>query len=565
MMKRFVLLLAGAMPAMLAQDSSGNRMLSGTYRFREIAIVNFDANGNPVETVAASGAITFDGAGHYVANGSTLDSAASTRSPQTLSTYGSYAISAGGSGSMTNPLNPLDPSAAIFGATGQGLFIGSSTEGEWNNLFVAIPQGVPDSASAFSFGTLDFTVSPSQATMQFSAQAASGKAISYSADGNFALGWTPGGYDLLFGIRAGGDVLKGFYYVAGLQSTAASSDPCGPLNSFYGSLVADGAGNQIAHQRIASPLCYVADFETDDSILPDGAHFVASAAGAVFMGVGGAGVSSLTIGIRANDTQPSGVYLNPIGIANAASFAPATASIAPGELIVLYGSGLAASTVAMQGGQTFPPTLGGVRVLINGIPAPIYFVSPSQVAALVPMSIRSGPVTIQVINQGVASNTIAAFAAPAMPGIFTQSANGLGYAAAIHAASGQLVTAANPAVPGEFIAIFATGLGTVAPAAADGAPGVLSNTDHAVTVRFDDYNHGVFQNANVTYAGLAPGLAGLYQVNLQVPASVGPGDVYLEVAAGSADVNQVTIPVTTAPRAPAPPDSMPGNATAIRP
>src|SRR5579883_146845 len=80
MMKRFVLLLAGAMPAMLAQDSSGNRMLSGTYRFREIAIVNFDANGNPVETVAASGAITFDGAGHYVANGSTLDSAASTRS-----------------------------------------------------------------------------------------------------------------------------------------------------------------------------------------------------------------------------------------------------------------------------------------------------------------------------------------------------------------------------------------------------------------------------------------------------------------------------------------------------
>lgn len=543
-MKVFWTALAGIhLLAGQSVDSSGSAALKGTYRFREVAIVNFDSAGKPAETAAAFGTIVFDGAGRYAVNGTVRDTAISNGAAQPLASYGSYAISASGSGRITNPLNPLDPSSLIYGAVGQGIFIGSSTEGMGNNLFIAIPAGAAaDSAASYAIGLLDFSA-PSNGVVQLSAQSAAGKTMFASADEKYALGWTPGGFDVLFGIKAASDPLRGVYYIAGLQNVPGSTDSCGAVNSFYGSLIADGAGNQIVHQRLASPLCYVMDFETDDRIVNDGSRFVAGAGGAVFMGIGTAGVLSLTIGVRADNLQGSGVFLHPLGVANAASFAPVTASIAPGEMIALSGSGLSPESKAIEGGQTFPKTLSGVRVVINGIDAPIYYVSPTQIAAIVPYATQIGPASIQVMNNGAASNMVTAFVAAAAPGIFTQQANGLGYAAAIHAATGAPVTAANPAMAGEYVALFATGLGTVTPGIAEGAVASLAAADHRITVRFDDYGNASFRNGKVTYAGLAPGLAGLYQVNVQVPAGVGPGDVYLEIAADGVDVNQVTIPI----------------------
>ena len=61
----------------------------------------------------------------------------------------------------------------------------------------------------------------------------------------------------------------------------------------------------------------------------------------------------------------------------------------------------------------------------------------------------------------------------------------------------------------------------------------------------NDFNSGVSTQATVTFAGLAPGLAGLYQMNVQVPTTVGPGNVYIEVVTDSADNVQVYIPVVT--------------------
>jgi uncharacterized protein (TIGR03437 family) len=76
----------------------------------------------------------------------------------------------------------------------------------------------------------------------------------------------------------------------------------------------------------------------------------------------------------------SGVYLNPIGVVNAASFAPITNPIAPGEVITLFGSGLAASSVNASS-VPLPTTLGNTQVNINGIAAPLYYVTPTQIAA----------------------------------------------------------------------------------------------------------------------------------------------------------------------------------------
>jgi hypothetical protein len=87
---------------------------------------------------------------------------------------------------------------------------------------------------------------------------------------------------------------------------------------------------------------------------------------------------------------------------------------------------------------------------------------------------------IQVTNNGVASNLVEAATYLSQPGMFQQSQNGIGIAAAVHAATGELVDAENPAQPGEYISIYMTGLGLVTPAIDDGAVGpsnALSTVD----------------------------------------------------------------------------------------
>ena len=205
--------------------------------------------------------------------------------------------------------------------------------------------------------------------------------------------------------------------------------------------------------------------------------------------------------------------------------------VAPGELITLFGSGLAPTTMAVVGGEPVPLSLGGVSTTLNGIPCPVFAVSPGQISILVPHGVAPyGADNIQVTNNGVASNVVSVGSGVnfSQPGVFSQSQNGIGFAAARHAATEELVDQANPAQPGEYITIYTTGLGTVTPAIADGAVGPsnpLSTADcwtnGSMSVVFNDYGPGAPLESDVLgtiqFAGLAPGLAGLYQVNVQVP------------------------------------------------
>ncbi len=267
----------------------------------------------------------------------------------------------------------------------------------------------------------------------------------------------------------------------------------------------------------------------------------------------------------------SGVYLNPIGIVNAASYQPITASLAPGELITLFGANLSSVTMFMQGGQAFPATLGGVSVSIDGLPCPIYYVSPTQLSVIVPYAVASnqtGLANIQVTNNQVPSNVVQMYLTDAAPGAFSlgiptlltqsgePSVDGIGYAAALHAATYQVITPTNPAQPGEYISVYLTGLGTVTPTITDGALGPSSpplsvadlNGAGILSVYFNDYTSGSIGNTGtIQFAGLAPGLAGLYQINVQVPTSglVAGDNVYVQFFTDAADVNQIQIPYGT--------------------
>ena len=128
----------------------------------------------------------------------------------------------------------------------------------------------------------------------------------------------------------------------------------------------------------------------------------------------------------------------------------------------------------------------------------------------------------------------------AAPGIFTLNQTGAGRGAVLHGASGAAVTDANPARPGEVLSVFVSGLGTTSPAATSGSAATsfpLQTTTRPVTGSIGGLS------APVSFSGLAPGFAGLYQVNIQVPEAVAAGEQTLQLTCADTLSNPVTIQV----------------------
>ena len=385
-----------------------------------------------------------------------------------------------------------------------------------------------------------------------------------SPDRNFVFGGSPAGFDMFVGVKNSTSTVNfsGLYYQAGVDDDTSqlATSGYGAIDNYYGSFNAS-AGTAIGHQRLNTPLYNsVTEGFTYATTYPSsisGASYTDSVSqtqytfangGAVRIGFGLGPYLGINVALQAPALSGSGVYLNPTGIVNAASFSPFTAGVSPGEFIVIYGTGLAAGN-AVASSLPFPTLLGNVQVKINGITAPIYYVTPTQIAVIVPYgaayTAASGTLPIaqiQVVNNGISSNVTTQFINLTTPGIFTLAANGLGYGATEHATTGQVVTATNPAQPGETVAVFVSGLGATLPAVTEGTAGPtnpLANTIQTIIA----YVGGV--EATVGYAGLAPYLAGLYQVNLTVPTTVTAGDNTIEILGPDSDNFQVLIPIGT--------------------
>jgi uncharacterized protein (TIGR03437 family) len=132
------------------------------------------------------------------------------------------------------------------------------------------------------------------------------------------------------------------------------------------------------------------------------------------------------------------------------------------------------------------------------------------------------------------------------PGIYTVDGSGVGLGAILNE-DGTVNSAANPARRGSVVTIYGTGGGEADPAVADGEmlQGILPKISLPVTVIFDDgdedgrYPHG---SAEILYAGGAPGLlAGVFQINLRVPAAALQGEDDFFVLIGSQQVLGLTI------------------------
>ena len=207
--------------------------------------------------------------------------------------------------------------------------------------------------------------------------------------------------------------------------------------------------------------------------------------------------------------------------------------------MTLFGTGIA-ETVMVD--PTFPLAMNGLEVRINGRQAPIYKTSPGEVSVVVPYDLgdpKEIVAEIQVIRNGVPSNRVTTFLNRETPGLFTLNSTGVGYAGALHP-DFSLVTASHPALPGEFIAFFLSGMGPVNPTVVAGTPAPVNPLSRTTTT-FSPFIQR--RPAPVQFSGLAPTLGGLYQFNLQIPTQSLPGDWFLEVDGPNSINSQVQIPI----------------------
>lgn len=578
-------------------DTSGDGTLNGAYFVRQL-LTSLDSNtGAITRAVSLTGTMTFDGNGNFTFSGQELDSTqGNTASPYSIS--GTYVVSSSGLFQIQNPIDNTDTD--FGGVGGSGEIVASATEGPYDDIFVAIPEGpasglqgsyqvglidflqgnasnvrdayftlAPDGNGNFGSVTVNgamanqgstntqqtlsgvtYSFSGSNGTITFptaldpaAALVSGAKRFAVSADRNILVGGSVSGFDLFVGIQsafsATNSTFGGTYFVGALgNDTSGSCNAPNCIDSFYGSLASNGQGAGTEHLRYVGFTSPAFDFTNDISyqfpssgIYNDGVvELLIGVNGEGLLQVGTGSYYTLILGFQAQQYSGTGVFLDPDGIVNAANFAPITNPVAPGEYVSLFGSGLAANAQASS--LPLPAALGSAQVNVDGTSAPFLLASPTLLNILVPNETPANDVaTFQVSANQQSSTPVALYTAGTAPGVFTSTANGIGPADVFHA-NYTYVTENSPAVPGETVFFYATGLGATTPPVADGAAAPSGSfaivNDPKLSVDIYD-SSGNTNPAKVAFAGLAAGLAAVYQINFTVPSGVAPGEGYLDV------------------------------------
>lgn len=591
-------------------DTSGNTLLNGKYYFRELIVtaseaasvygnitfngagsyttdaVGFDCNtatcSNLSYQVTGSYSVAASGYGFIVnqllgdntyglvgANGVFVASStesgsydlfiAAPVSGQSIGTLqGSYSIG------YLYPVSQ-DPYDALLGMTFNG-------NGSVSNVSVSAYIDSPSPLTQTISG-VKYIVSNNAFKVTFpnsNTAAVTGDEYFYSSpDGSFVFGGAPEDLDMLVGVRTSGGSgtstatpLNGTYYEAGMDLDNSSLDVTGEsfLDAFYGAF---NAANQtiVGHQRIQNGGLNAYGYVYHDAFGPLSGNSYSDVARSrqffvangyrIGVGIGPYPAISVAVpGLSVSQAQAAAIpgggsgsmFLNPMSALNTASYAPFTSGISSGELIALTGSNLGPTKLAVALKDPLPTTLGGVQVLINGVPVPLMLASATEIYALVPFATTTATAQIQVTYQGATSNMITAPVNLTTPGIYTTPIGGVSRANAYHP-NGSPVTPANPAKINEVVSMYVTGLGDVTPTIVAGSVGPTKIPSVPINP-FSYYIDSIA--ATPSYAGLAPGLAGLYELKITIPTGVTTGDVFLDIAGPDSYSSQAIIAVSSA-------------------
>jgi trimeric autotransporter adhesin len=243
---------------------------------------------------------------------------------------------------------------------------------------------------------------------------------------------------------------------------------------------------------------------------------------------------SITGNVTARSNAPTANAL-----ANAASFV-AQSPVAPGAFVTIFGTNLA-NTTASATAIPLKSSLAGATVTLAGRPLPILYASETQINAQVPYDLPMfSQQQLSVQRDDSLSPQLDFVVGRAQPAIYTATARGTGQGVIVFANTVTYVDSSQPAKAGDFLTIYCNGLGPVQSNVDAGTPvAVATSTIDPATVTIG----GV--NAQVLYAGLTPGIPGLYQINVQMPTGVTPGNA-VPVAitiSGQTSPDSVTIAV----------------------
>ena len=230
-------------------------------------------------------------------------------------------------------------------------------------------------------------------------------------------------------------------------------------------------------------------------------------------------------------------------VVNAASNLPG--AVAPGEIVVIQGSGLGAdgtNTASPTADGLVPSTLAGTRVLFEGLAAPMIYTSPTQISAIVPYGVDGRAVTaLQIEYNSTQSAVVRLTVGKSAPGIFTSNSSGKGQAAAINP-DGIINTPENPVERGSVVSLFATGEGQTSPLGVDGRIAGSSGLWRPVLPVTASVGG---ETAEVMDADSVEGqVAGLLQVRVRIPDSVAVGPaVPVTITVGQVSQAGVTISI----------------------
>jgi len=468
-------------------------------------------------------------------------------------------------------IQSLSSSLLSFAANGSGQFSSVSVTGHEADQFdtnvVQTPSITTYSIQTDGTGTANFGPAASSSLLN------GGKSIFVSADGNYILGFSTGAgaRDIFLATRsfsssASNSSLSGRYWIAELDYDDSQHN----LSSASGAFSAFGNQSNLLSERLNGAFSFSSAYYDAINANSLGQFGPLAESGLVNMALG-APVSSggknsmpdAMVGAQIDlpgfkttyygvffavqapsfSGSPGSVFLYPNGVVNNATFAPSPNAIAPGDIVSLFGSGLSLAT-DQPTAVPLPTNDKGVSVMVNGIAAPLFYISPSQIVAEIPVQLAgSGSATVQVINNGQQSNVATVPLAPGDPGIFMWADSTEAYHAAVLHANGTLVTSSNPATRGETVEVFATGLGALSPAVATNtvnpsSPAAVS-TDKFVNILFDGESA-----AGIPFAGGAPTFIGLNQINAVVPIDATTGayvPIQIESSSGYSDVANIPI------------------------
>jgi uncharacterized protein (TIGR03437 family) len=254
--------------------------------------------------------------------------------------------------------------------------------------------------------------------------------------------------------------------------------------------------------------------------------------GNIVLQPGGGTPVQVPVKLTANPAPPT---LTTSNVVSAASFQPGP--LAPGSLFTIAASNLAAQTTSVTSAP-WPDSVSGISIEINGVPAPLLYISPQQINAQIPYETASGAASLVLQSNDVSSAPVSIQVADAAPGIFLIGAT----RAAAENQDYSINTLDNPAAPGDVAVIYFTGQGLGDYPVLSGAAApfqTLVNSLVPPSATIGD------QPAEVLYAGLTPGFVGLSQANLRIP-GLAPGDYPVVLTIGGVSSNSAVISVGSA-------------------